>query len=311
MRGLRPAAVTRHLAVVAAMTLALQVISRTTGSGWLVVVVSGLLALQGLAAGLPALALASIEVSVRAPRDAVAGRPVPLTVSVGGRARSVKMRLVTPAAGWVRLDGPGTGPVAAVPARRGLVGHVEVELRSAAPFGLIWWRRRLRVPLARPLEVGPDPLALSAHPPADAEPGPAATGLRAQPSPELVRGLRDYVPGDARRLVSWVATARHGRLMVKELENPAATPRLTVVVDLRGDEAAAEVAASRAAGLALAALGDGAEVVLATAEIGGPRLGGVTSAVQVSRRLARATADGPPAVPEPNGPIQVVRADRR
>ncbi|MEO5679588.1 MAG: hypothetical protein ABIS47_07965, partial [Acidimicrobiales bacterium] len=73
--------------------------------------------------------------------------------------------------------------------------------------------------------------------------------------------------------------------------------------------AEAEVVASRAAGLALSALRDGRVVVLATAEAGGPRLGRVVSAVQVGRRLARATADGPPAAP--GGRPLPVRADGR
>jgi len=159
--------------------------------------------------------------------------------------------------------------------------------------------------------VGPAPLDTSSVPLAAADAGGGAAALRAGSGPDLVRGVRDYVPGDPRRLVSWSATARHGRLMVKELEDDPVTPRLTVVVDLRGDPPAAEVAASRAAGLAMAALRDGAEVVLATAEASGPRLAVVSSAVQVGRRLARATADGPPATPGPGGPVHVVRAAER
>ena len=111
MKVLRPVAATRQLAVVAGMTLALHVISRTTGSGWLVVVVSGLLALLGLSAALPALSLAGMRVEVRAPTDGTAGRPAAFTVTAGGRARSAKLRLMAPAGEWVRVDGPGTGPV--------------------------------------------------------------------------------------------------------------------------------------------------------------------------------------------------------
>ena len=94
--------------------------------------------------------------------------------------------------------------------------------------------------------------------------------------------------------------------MVRELEGATARTRLTLVVDLRGDEEAAEAAASRAAGLAVAALREGSEVLLATAEAGGPRLGRVASGLQVSRRLARATADGPPAATPSGGPTWMV-----
>ena len=308
MSGTRPAAVTAPFGALAAVAAAMHVISRTTGSGWLVVVVSSLLGLLGLSAVLPALALTRIDVGVRGPADATAGRPVTLTVTAGGRARGVQLRLSAPASDWVRIDGPGAGPVAAVPARRGVVGHVDVEVRSAGPFGLVWWRRRWRVPLERPLEVGPAPLDVTAPAPTGGEAEAAGEATRAAVlSPELPLGVRDYVAGDPPRLVSWVATARHGRLMVKEMEGGAAAPRLTLVVDLRSDGAAAEQVASRAAGMAIAALRQGMEVVLATAEAGGPRLGPVMSPLDVGRRLARATGDGPPADPSAAAGVEVVR----
>jgi len=303
----RPVAVTGPFAVVAAMTLAIHVISRTTGSGWLVAVVAALLAVLVLSAVLPALALVDIDIVVRAPTDATAGRPVTITLKARGRGRGVKLRLLGPASGWVRIDGPGSGALRAVAPRRGVLDHIELEVRSGAPFGLLWWRRRLQVPLEHPLAVGPDPQDAPA-PYLAAELGPARPGARAShPSPELVRGLRDYVPGDPPRLVSWRATARHGRLMVKELEARAAAPAVVLVVDLRGDDNAAEEAASRAAGVAIAALRQGIEVTMGTMERDGPRLGGVASALEVSRRLARATGDGPPATAPSLSAVGVVR----
>ena len=77
--------------------------------------------------------------------------------------------------------------------------------------------------------------------------------------------MREYVDGDPIRLVHWPSTARTGAVMVRELEGPQ-RPRLVVVVDLRGAESEAEIAASRASGLALAALAAGTLVDLATVE---------------------------------------------
>ncbi len=120
--------------------------------------------------------------------------------------------------------------------------------------------------------------------------------------------MREYVDGDPIRLVHWPATARTGTVMVRELEGPQ-RPRLVVVVDLRGPEADAEVAASRASGLALAALGAGTIVDLVTVEAAGPRTGTVTSALEIGRRLARAVP-GPPALGpvEPGAQVRHVRA---
>jgi uncharacterized protein (DUF58 family) len=44
-------------------------------------------------------------------------------------------------------------------------------------------------------------------------------------------GVREYRPGDSRRLIHWKSTARQGTLMVKELEMPADMD-LTAVIDL-------------------------------------------------------------------------------
>ncbi len=116
--------------------------------------------------------------------------------------------------------------------------------------------------------------------------------------------MREYVDGDPIRLVHWPATARTGGVMVRELEGPQ-RPKLVIVVDLRGHPPDAEVTASRAAGLAGAALADGIAVELATVESTGARNGPVQSPLEVGRRLARAVA-GPPE-PGPPGPGVEVR----
>ena len=123
---------------------------------------------------------------------------------------------------------------------------------------------------------------------------------------DMVRNLRDYLPGDPLRLVSWPATARHGRPVVKELEAPGQA-HLTLVVDLRGDSLEAESTASLAAGMATAALDEGMAVQLLTAEPEGPRHGPVRSSVEVGRRLARAVAGPPPEPPATAGQEVVVR----
>jgi uncharacterized protein (DUF58 family) len=105
--------------------------------------------------------------------------------------------------------------------------------------------------------------------------------------------------------VHWPTSARHGSLVVKELDDPASR-RLAIVVDLRGPADAAEAAASRAAGLANRALREGLVVVMATAEDGGGRVTAAKTRLDVSRRLARAVASAPPDGPFPHG-AEIVR----
>jgi uncharacterized protein (DUF58 family) len=268
------------------------------------VLFSGVGAVLVLSAVAPAVALGRTGLEIDVPRDATAGHPAPVTVSVKGAVGAAKLRVVAPPGLWVRLDGPGRGEVAVVPERRGLVGRVEIEVRSAAPFGLVWWRRPFAFPLPRPIEVGPAPVDV-AVPAAVAAESSGEVQARAGTSADLLRSVREYVAGDPLRLVSWTATARHGQPMVKELE-PAGQARLALVVDLRRDEGDAEVVAARAAGLACAALGAGMPVTLLTAEAAGPRAGPVSSRVEVSRRLARAVAGPLPPTPADAADLVVV-----
>jgi uncharacterized protein (DUF58 family) len=124
---------------------------------------------------------------------------------------------------------------------------------------------------------------------------------------DVVRGVRDYVPGDPVRRVHWPSTARRGDLVVKEVEEPGA-PRLVVALDLGGGGEAGERAAARAAWYAYEGLRRGYEVVMATAEPVGPVVAPVGPPTEVNHRLARA-ARGRLNVPTPartGGPLAVV-----
>ena len=278
------------------IAVALYAVARGSGAGWPLVVLAGLLAVLAVATVWPAAALARLTVSARAPRDALAGRPVAVELEVGGGRQPVKVRLVDPPGGWSWTEPPAAGRLTAVPARRGVVGTLRLEARCAGPLGLVWWRRPFEIVLSRPLEVGPAPIetALPAMAVSGATAGEGSAG--AARGTTVVRSVREYLPGDAARLVHWPATARRGTLTVKELEAPTG-PVLAIVADLRGDPELAEAAAGRAAGLALVALRCGITVILLTAEAGGARVAVVPDALEVGRRLARATAAAPPEGP--------------
>jgi uncharacterized protein (DUF58 family) len=299
-----PATVSGPAVGLAAVAIALYVIARTTGAGWDIVILSVLVALLLVSAVWPSIALTGISARASAPADGMVGRPIQVSIELRGHARSLRVRSLTGPSAWYRADAPGHGTVTVVPLKRGVLSGIGVEVRSASPLGFVSWRRRFRVPLPSALEVAPRPLAVRYEPrrgsdqEAQAQPRSSTTGQ------EVTRGVREYVDGDAIRLVHWPATARTGMVMVRELEGPQ-RPRLLVVVDLRGEvsnpEADVEVAASRAAGLAIAALADGTLVDLATVEAGGTRHEPVRSPVEVGRRLARAVPGAPAPGPLPSG----------
>ncbi|HEV3353968.1 MAG TPA: DUF58 domain-containing protein [Acidimicrobiales bacterium] len=298
----RPA-LSRPAFVLLGMGAAMFAIARTSGAGWVMVVLSGLVATLVLATLWPGLSLMTARVSAVTARDGIAGRPLSVRLAVDGWGQHLMARVLSPSGKWVRVVVPSAGDTSVVPERRGVVREVVVELRGGGPLGLVWWTRRARLTLEHPIEVGPVPDEPARLPIAGA--GGAGGDPRGGAGLDVVRGMREYVPGDPARLVHWPTSARHGSLVVKELDDPASR-RLAIVVDLRGPADAAEAAASRAAGLANRALREGLVVVMATAEDGGGRVTAAKTRLDVSRRLARAVASAPPDGPFPHG-AEIVR----
>jgi uncharacterized protein (DUF58 family) len=273
-------------------------IARTTGSGWLIVILTAIATVVLLAFLLPLFGLRRLALSVEAPRDGTVGASAELVVSVDGGSSPVKLRPLGPFEGtWTGAVAPCRGGLIVVPSHRGVVSSIAFDLWSAAPLGLVWWRRRVTVVLERPFEVGPMPATDAGRrpPPAGGDDDGRDASRTSSVTADAVKTIREYVAGDPIKLVHWAATARSGELMVKELESPTA-PALVIAVDLRHQ--AAELIASRAAGLALEGLHAGVPVELLTCEAAtGPRSGRVRSAVEVGRRLARAVPGPLPALP--------------
>jgi uncharacterized protein (DUF58 family) len=234
-----------------------------------------------------------VRISVTAsPVNAYVGDRVPFTVALDGPSLTFYVKSLVPG-GLEAVTPPGSGAFLSFVDRRQVVGSLVVEVMGSGLCGLVTCARRTPVPLPAPLHVGPRPLA-PPHPfPelfgawGEGVPRPAAVG-------DVVRGVRDYVPGDPVRRVHWPSSARRGDLVVKEVEDPAA-PRLIVALDLGGGGLGGELAAARAAWYAHEALGRGYEVVLATVEPGGAVTASVGPPTDVNQRLARADRGALPA----------------
>lgn len=303
MTAVRPVRVSGPTIVVVAVGFALFGVARTTGSGWLLVLLALLAAVVVVGVVAPAISLARVVIDVDAPVDATAGKPMRVTLTVRRAGLgAVQLQPVSPTGAKVRADGPGTGEVTVTPERRGVLRTVSFDVCSAAPLGLVAWRQRLGVALAVPVEV--TPLPSEARLPERRDQGvlgmDAVVGRAADDA--AVRTVREYEAGDPLRLVHWPATARAGEVMVKQLEAPTA-PAIAIVADLRRHP---EEAASRAAGLGRKALLAGLDVTLLTVEEKGPVVGRIASPRQLGRRLARAVPGLPPTGPVPDGAHVVV-----
>lgn len=304
---MRPARPSRTAITLVLVSAALWGVARTTGSGWIVVVISVASGLVAAGAVLPAVALRHLDLEVEGPRDATAGKATSVVVAVRGPA--LRLRMIDPPGPWRRAAGGQTGRLELVPERRGVVEVVGVEAECAAPLGLVWWRARRRMRLDPPMVVGPAVIDHDVRSTGDAGPEGGEVGGARAGEGDVTRGARPYRPGDPVRLLHWPATARRGVPMVKDLEHER-RPAVVVAVDLSGDAAEQDVAAGRAAGACHAALAAGRRTVLLTVvrdrviaeQVHGPR--------EVARRLAWAQPAPPAAVPGglAGAEIVVVRA---
>ncbi|MPY95643.1 MAG: DUF58 domain-containing protein [Acidimicrobiia bacterium] len=236
--------------------------------------------------------------------DATAGVPFSAVVTATQPAgRRVSLRVASLPSERIEIDAPSTGRFEVLAEHRGILRQVLVDVSLEGPLGLARVTRSVRVVLAEPLLVGPAPAVV-----AGVEVPPATIGEEARPrqarSGELTRTVREHRPGDPLRHIHWPATAHQGRLMTRELEQPAARS-VRVVADLGpAPGAGAERAAAYAAHAVAVLLDGGARVELVTRE--GPRVvaAPVTTRRATGRRLAQATP-GPPA-PHEGSPALVV-----
>jgi uncharacterized protein (DUF58 family) len=118
-------------------------------------------------------------------------------------------------------------------ARRGRFRIGPMTLRSGDPFGL-FPNERL-IPGTHELLVYPATVDLSAFSlPIGELPGGTAIQRRTPFVTPNAAGIRDYFPGDAYNRIAWTATARTGKLMVKEFElDPTAD--IFIVIDLEAN----------------------------------------------------------------------------
>lgn len=276
-----------------------------SGSPWLWVLAAGLLATSALDGVWSWWAMRSVEIEVDARGDGQVATPLSVHVSVRRphapvrvRASSVGMvggRTVPAMSTAVGLVGPASGDLSITVGQRGRIGTVWFDVVCTAPLGLVGVRRVVVAELATPVAVGPDPwpapVVHSASGQARAEP---AAGR----ATELTRGIRPLVTGDGHRIVHWPATARAGRLMVREFDVPQ--PSTTVVVVDLGPTpgAVAEQLARVAARWTGDQLSTHHVVELVTRTDGGEHRALVRDGADLNCRLADAVCGAPVSVPD-------------
>ena len=145
---------------------------------------------------------------------------------------------------------------------RGPIPFVVFDTVARGPLGLVDAGRRLWTEFPEPVCFGPKLLGVDQRWP---RPVPVGFGPvdGAPVGEELFRAIRPYRRGYDRRRVDWKSTARHGSLMVRELDGTGAV-LMRIVVDLGPPGVAAERTAAVAAWVAAAALAQNWLVELVT-----------------------------------------------
>jgi uncharacterized protein (DUF58 family) len=164
------------------------------------------------------------------------------TDTVGAAARTIRLRpLAAGAEAVYHYELPTS--------TRGRITVGPLTLHRADPFGLA----RNRRPTGETAPLWVHPRQFAARPPAGGYPRHHHEGIStdgALRGAADLQDVREYVPGDEVRHLHWKATARTGRLMVRDLTDPR-QPRFTLLLDTRahawgaaGFEEAVDLAAS-------------------------------------------------------------------
>lgn len=138
-------------------------------------------------------------------------------------------------------------------ARRGRYRTGPTVLHSGDPFG--FFPVTLRVPISHELIVYPAVVNLASYqlPAGNLIGGGIAARRNPFVSPSVI-GIREYVQGDALNRISWTASARLGRLVVKEFDlDPSSDVWIVLDLERRHHRSAKQVEAGRVPGLPLAA----------------------------------------------------------
>lgn len=118
-----------------------------------------------------------------------------------------------------------------IPTRRGIARFTDILLSSTFPFGLFRLEARFTRQGTMPIAPRPERLkrGVASNLLTHADAGITSTILQGRG--DEFYGLREYVPGDSPRHISWRSTARTGSLIVREHTRPA-TGVLWVILNI-------------------------------------------------------------------------------
>lgn len=234
--------------VILGLTTFFLLAAANTLAGWLYVLGGLGLGLMLVSAVLPMQTLKGLQIKRRAIVPVSAGESLHLELEISNPTKTLKALLQVfddlPREWGKTMPGTiseipaqqtHTWTYAVTPQHRGIYRWQTVQLRSAAPLGLFWCRRRRSAtakavvyPLILPLEQCP--LLDFAGQDQDRQFQAQQIGPHNH-NEGVTRSIRPYRRGDPLRLVHWRTSARHNELRTRELEMFTGGQALTIALD--------------------------------------------------------------------------------
>lgn len=219
-----------------------------TLAGWLYVISGVMLALAAIAAIGAARSLRGMQVKRYPIQPVSAGEAIAIELAIENTTTRPKTLIQVQDTLPYVLGKPVQRAIDTIPAnsayvwqyeqptsRRGVYRWQTVQLRTAAPLGLVWCRRDHAV-LAKAV-VYPTVLPLTQCPIVDQMGRDTSRSVQSLHSAYgategITRTLRPYRWGDSTRLIHWRTSARYGELRVRELEVFTGGQELVICLDV-------------------------------------------------------------------------------
>ncbi|CAN5123600.1 hypothetical protein BH23ACT9_BH23ACT9_40000 [soil metagenome] len=188
-------------------------------------------------------------------------QPAVLRLTVARPDHATSLQLSDEAGLRVVIRGGHATVTATAPLPRGHHTAVQLSARTSGPLGLAVSTRSITAPTD--LWSRPGTLAADGRVRALVAAAGDDRARRPVTGQDDVRGIREFTPSDPRRAVHWRATARQGRLMVREMDGDAGA-QLFVAIDAGAwTSAGLDLACEATASIATAAAAVGHDVRVA------------------------------------------------
>jgi uncharacterized protein (DUF58 family) len=219
------------------MTLFLGIAAINTGNNLIYLIVASLLSFLTVSGFFGRRNLQSLIVQYKIPAEVYAGMDIPVFISLQNNRRrfpAFLIRIVTPAGKILFPFVPAGGEASQMTSlrfpKRGL--HIPDNIYMASVFPFNFFVRFKRIPEITPIIVFP-------HPQPGFFPDNAVTRrpIRGETNTDLkgsegdIISIRNYLTGDPLRHIHWKASARTGKLKIKDLGQSVIEP---VLLDFEG-----------------------------------------------------------------------------